>query len=61
VIDNASLEREWIMKLRNERFPKRDPGIIEKAIYTLPLLEEFSAEKLLLLMVFSFFRDRLAF
>lgn len=41
VIDKASLEREWIMKLRNERFPKRDPGIIEKAIYALTLLEEF--------------------
>ncbi|MDK2944011.1 MAG: hypothetical protein PWQ24_726 [Mesotoga sp.] len=46
MIDNASLEREWIMKLRNERFPKRDPGIIEKAIYALTLLERLSERQL---------------
>ena len=46
MIDSASLEREWIMKLRNERFPKRDPGIIEKAIYALTLLERLSERQL---------------
>jgi len=42
LIDSSSFARDWIISIRGRSFPKADPGIIEKFIVALALLERLA-------------------
>jgi predicted nucleotidyltransferase component of viral defense system len=43
MISNKSFQREWILQVVKEKFPKTDPGLAEKVIHALALLEKLKA------------------